>query len=274
MNISLFNGEFIAPNSKILPMESLAFMYGYGVFETLRTYDGQIFRASEHIDRMFSSAKKIHFEVPEKKQQILEWLEKVRAQSGVAEQRMKVVAIPEGIWISSLPLNNDPKVFEGVMMKSVRAERLFPEAKTLAYLDSYLAHNKAQEAGCYEALLVDHLGEVREGAYSNFFWFEGDTLCTREKGVLPGITREDVLKLSPFRVQYKNIAIEDLKKCDEAFLTQTSKGIVPVLKIDDVSFGNGKVGKRTKRLMELFEKQTQISGVVFSFDSGQAGVTD
>jgi branched-chain amino acid aminotransferase len=253
MKISLFNGQFIEPNSPILPMESLAFMYGFGVFETLRTYDGQIFRASEHMDRLFGSAEKISFEVPEKRDQILVWLESVRAKSGLAEQRMKVVAILEGIWISSIPLGNDPKVFEGVSMKSVNAERLFPEAKTLAYLDSYLAHQKAQKEGFYEALLVDHLGEVREGAYSNFFWFEGDSLCTRKNGVLPGITRDEVLKISPYEIQYKNISLKDLKKCDEAFLTQTSKGIVPVIQIDETVLNDGNVGKRTKDLMRLFE---------------------
>ena len=238
-------------------MESLAFMYGFGVFETLRTYNGEIFRAEAHINRLFSSAQKISFEIAETKKQILEWLELVREKSGISEQRMKIVAIPEGIWILSIPLVNDSKVFDGVSMKSINAERLFPEAKTLAYLDSYLAHTKAQKEGFYEALLIDHLGEVREGAYSNFFWFEGETLCTRKEGVLAGITREEILKISPFPIKLKNISFEDLKKCNEAFLTQTSKGIVPVVQIDSIVLNEGNVGERTRKLMRLFENATR-----------------
>ena len=80
--------------------------------------------------------------------------------------------------------------------------------------------------------LIDKNKEVYEGAYSNMFWFEGNSLCTRKEDVLPGITRKVVLELSPYKIKYKKIKLKDLLKKKEIFITQSVKGIVPIVKID------------------------------------------
>ena len=105
--------------------------------------------------------------------------------------------------------------------------------------------------GHFDALLINKEKEVFEGAYSNLFWFEGNTLCTREKDILPGITRELVIKNSPFKVKFKNITLKQLLNKKEVFTTQSVNLVVPIIKIDKTKIGNGKPGTKTSQIMNL-----------------------
>ncbi len=253
MTITLINNKFVSKKDAKVPLYSDAFMRGYGVFETLRTHGNkELFRVKDHLNRLFDSAKKIDLKIKHSKKEVLKMLQKVIKKSPHKIQRIKIIAIKEGIIISSIQTKIDPKVYKGVSVKSIDRMREIPEVKSLSYISSFLSHEEAVKKGYFEAILVNEKGEVYEGAYSNLFWFEADTLCTREKDVLPGITRKVVLEISPYKIKYKNIKLKDLLKKKEIFITQSVKGVVPVIKIDNKKIADAKVGTKTQEIMDLY----------------------
>ncbi len=228
---------------------------GYGVFETLRTYENKECPfAKLHLKRLFQSAKIIDLKIKYSKSEILKMLNKVINKSPHKIQRIKIMAIREGLILTSIKARINPSIYKGVSIKSMQITRSMPEIKSLSHLPSFLAHKKAVKQGFFEALLIDEKGEVFEGAYSNVFWFEGNTLCTRKDKVLPGIIRELIIKNSPFKIKFKTIKLKDLIKKDAIFLTNSINLIVPVVKLDNKKINNGKVGERTKRLIEEMKK--------------------
>ncbi len=252
--IILFNNKFV-PKSKAKVSILGSIGRGYGVFETLRTYDKKLPLAKKHIDRLFASAKKIDLKIKPTKYQILKMLEKVAKKSPHKTQRIKIMALEKDFIIISVTAKIDHKIYEGVKVNTIRMIRSLPEVKSISYLPSFLAHERAVKKGCFDALLLDKNNEVYEGAYSNLFWFEKNILCTRKNDILPGITRQIVLENSPYKTKFKNIKLKDLLKKDEIFLTQSITEIVPVIQIDNHIIGNGKIGEKTKRII----KEAQIS---------------
>lgn len=250
----------ISINNKILPAKkatisvmSDGFQRGYGVFETLRTFKNkEILYEKQHIQRFFNGAKKIDLKIKYKKEQIQKMLTKIVKKSPHKIQRLKIIAIPEGVIITSEPLKIDKDLYiKGVSCKSIQCLRAIPEVKSISYLPSFLSHQKASKKGYYEAILI-HKGEVYEGAYNNIFWFEKKILCTRKDQVLPGITAQELIKNSPYKVKYKKIKLKELIKKQEIFLTQSTKGILPIVKIDSHKINNGQPGEKTKKLMSIF----------------------
>jgi len=250
--IVLFNGTVISPHDPIISATSESFTFGFGVFETLRTYNKVIFKSKEHIERLFRSASLIGFPITVSKKDILDDLEQVVNQSSYSNQRIKITLIKEGIIVTSQELITEPDLEKGVSLLPVIQKRAFSSAKTLAYLDSYVSHQRAQKEGYYDALLTDEEQFVYEGAYSNIFWFEEESLYTRKENVLKGITADIVLNISLFKTGFKTIHLSEILKKDEIFLTQTSAGILPVTQIDNHTIGDGKVGQKTKKIMNEF----------------------
>lgn len=249
MDLILINNKFVKPSHAKISVLSEAFMYGYGVFETLRTFDKKIIKANEHINRLLNSAKKIELKIKYKKSEILKMLLKITEKSPFKNQRIKITAIKEGIIITSKKLTINKSIYKGVSVKTVLLKRSMPEIKSISYLESYFAHQQAVKQGYFEAILTDEKDEIYEGSYSNIFWFRGDTLCTRKDHVLAGITAQTVIKNSPFKVKFKKITLKNLLKSHEIFLTQTTTGIVPITKINNQKIGTGKPGIRTEKLL-------------------------
>lgn len=229
-----------------------------GVFETLRTYDGEIFKLDEHLARLEHSAKLLRFDLPVSIQDIGAFLKKAVEENPThlanpSELRLKCVATSEHVYIQTMPLLIDPSIYKGVPVISVMSTRRQPTAKALPYNKSFEAHTLARKQGAYEAILVDKKGEVTEGAYSNIFWVKDGKIYTRKEGVLEGITRKVVLDLVP--VKFQNILLEELKKVDELFLTKTTTGPVPITSIDGHLIADGKPGERTRELIQLFKRK-------------------
>ena len=109
-------------------------------------------------------------------------------------QRIKIVVIENFVIIISTKTKIDKNIYNGVKTISINRMREIPEVKSLSYISSFISHEEAVKKGYYEAILVNNKGEVYEGAYSNLFWFEKNTLCTREKEILPGLTRKAVIE--------------------------------------------------------------------------------
>lgn len=250
----LFNGKFIPEEKPIITATSEAFQFGLGAFETLRTYNKILFKPVEHVDRLFQSAERVGLQTSITKKSVLSDLQKIVQKSPYPEQRIKIILVREGTIITSQKLTLPKDFKRGVSLQSTVQRRAFPESKTLAYLDSYVVRMEAVHNGFYDGLLLDDQKNVYEGSYSNIFWFEEDTLCTRMDRVLPGITAQTVLELSPFKKLFRSIKYEDLLQKKEIFLTQTSSGILPVTRIDKHLISGGKVGERTKKIMQAFDE--------------------
>lgn len=250
MNIILQNNKFVK-DAKVSALGSIG--RGYGVFETLRTHNHTPLQTKEHINRLFHSAKQIDLKPKYSKEIITQQLNKVINKSPHKNQRIKIMALEKELIIISVPLKINKKIYEGVSCKSIECIRSLPEVKSISYLSSYLSHERATKEGYFDAILTDKNGEVFEGAYSNIFWFEENILCTRKTEILPGITRESVIKLSPYKIKFKTITIKELKKKNEVFLTTSVSGIVPIIKIDKTKIGNGNPGQNTKQLITKFK---------------------
>lgn len=261
MTTILINNKFVSPKNAKISILSDSFARGYGIFETLRTYkDKKIFKAENHIKRLFQSAKKIDLKISYSENQIFQMLKKVIKKSLHKIQRLKIIAIGEGIIIISIPFKDDKNLYKfGVSCKTVICNRAIPEVKSISYLPSFLSHQQAEKYGYYEAILIDKTGEVFEGAYSNIFWFEKNNLCTRKTEILKGITRDTVLKISPFPIKFETINLQNLLKQKEIFLTQSTRGIVPIVKIDNKKIGNGQPGEKTELLIKLFTQEVSSS---------------
>lgn len=244
--IILQNNKFI----KKAPKESLGPSSKKGIFETLRTFNQKPVLIALHLKRLFNSAKKINIKIKYSKKEIVVMLKKIIKKCKYKTQRIKIIATSNNLIITSRKAKIDKKIYSGVALQSINLRRKSPEIKSLSYLPSFLAHENAVKKGFFDALLTDDSNEVYEGAYSNIFWFEKDTLCTRKNKVLPGITREIILKNTKFKTKFKTIKLKDLKKQKEIFLTQSVNLVVPVTKIDNTKINQGKVGTNTKIIIK------------------------
>lgn len=165
----IINNKFVSEEKARLPINS-DLLLGYGVFETLRTYDDKkIFRVKDHLDRLFDSAEKIGLSIEYSKKEIAEMLKKIIEKSLYKNQRVKIVVIPEKVLVISSKINNDNSMYDGVKCMSLFCERSIPEIKSISYLPSFLAHRRAEEKGYFEAILLSKKKGVFEGAYSNIF---------------------------------------------------------------------------------------------------------
>ncbi len=244
--IILQNNKFI----KKAPIEAIGPSKKKGIFETLRTFNKKPILIELHLKRFFNSAKKINLKIQYSKKEILIMLKKVIKKSQNKTQRIKIVATSNNLIITSKKAKIDKKIYSGVALKSIKLQRKSPRIKSLSYLPSFLAHENAVKKGFFDALLIDDLNEVYEGAYSNIFWFEKNTLCTRKNKVLPGITRGIILKNTKFKIKFKTIKLKDLKKQKEVFLSQSVNLVVPITKIDITKINKGEVGTNTKTIIK------------------------
>ena len=246
----LINDKWIEKKEAKVDLFSDALMFGFGIFETLRTYEGKkIFSLDAHIDRLVFSAKQIK---SYSKNEIRNMVLKIVEKSNEDLQRIKILAIPEKLIVVSSKLEIDEKIYQGISVISLPGKRSLPHIKSTSYLDCYLGYQRAIESGFNEAIFIDKHNYVLEGTRSNIFWFNGDILLTREKDVLPGIIRNFIIQQTSFKVQFQNINIDDLKNKDEIFITNSVLGVVPVIKIDNQTVRNGIPGQRTNNLINIF----------------------
>lgn len=245
--IILHNNKFV---KKALVNAIGSYSRGEGIFETLRTFNKKPLLIELHLNRLFDSAKKINLKIKCNKKEITEMLDKVIKKSKHKTQRVKIIATTSDLIITSTEAKIDKKIYHGVALKTINLQRNMPEIKSLSGLPSFLAHKNAVKKGFFDALLIDDKNEIYEGAYSNIFWFEKNTLCTRKDKVLPGITRKIILKNTKFHTKLKTIELKNLKKQKEIFLTQSVNLIVPITRIDNTKINKGFVGENTRTVIK------------------------
>ncbi|MFA5800634.1 MAG: chorismate-binding protein [Candidatus Peribacteraceae bacterium] len=268
------DGRPARPDSPLLKFLDGKNTRARGVFETLKVDEGRILFLSEHLKRLQRSAKLTGLRLPKNLRQIRAFL--LRASRACpwsparpagrsparttpsgwdGPARLKVVCTDRHILIQSSELTLDAAEVGGIAVKIIPLTRRMPQAKALPYHREVAAHEVAVHDGFHEALLVDRQGFVREGAYSNIFWVEKGDIWTPGEGMLPGITRAAVLSIAKrLRVPMRfGLPTEKrLARADEAFLTRTTAGVVPVVRIESHAIGSGKPGPVTIRLRKAY----------------------
>jgi len=250
------DGKIVDEKNACIPVTSDAFLYGFVVFETIRTYNKKVFRLDDHLARLYVSADVLGLKSQWSFKQTYKAVAEILGKSKYPEEKIRVILTKKRLIITVEKLQEKPKNFyeKGVKIVSYLGKRNTPRAKILADSFLYLAHQYAESCGAYEALLVDPKKYyVRECAYANIFWVEGDELYTTNKNILFGITRDTVVELAG-QCHFEGIKLKSLINADEVFITQTTSGILPVIEIDGHKIGTGKPGAVTKKLMKAFGK--------------------
>jgi branched-chain amino acid aminotransferase len=261
-------------------------LYGDGIFEGIRAYNGRVFQLKEHIDRLFYSAKAILLTLPMSHPEIMAATIETCRRNKVRDGYIRLV-VTRGIGTLGLNPNRckNPSVIiiagkiqlypeelyrKGMEIITVPTVRnlhsaLNPAIKSLNYLNNILAKIEANNAGCEEAIMLNGEGFVSECTGDNVFIIKGDHLSTPplSAGALYGITRGVVLKLAAeagLKVSEPNLTRYDLFNADECFLTGTGAELVPVVKIDGRVIGTGKPGQLTTNLVSRYHSLTKASG--------------
>lgn len=250
------NGGKISSRKALIPLTSEAFLFGRAVFETMRTYRKILFRVEDHLKRLENSAKIIGLKLRWPVKKIKKHLEELICKVKWPESKIRIILTSTDLilMIEELQEKENSMYEKGVELVLYYGQRSLPEAKNLANIISYVAKEHAKQKKAYEAILIDDQGYVKECAYANIFWVRNGKLFTSDKGILKGITRQTIIELSD-HCRFKEIKYKDLLSADEVFITQSSSGILPVVRIENSKIGNGKPGPIGKELMRKFKEK-------------------
>ncbi|MFA4830840.1 MAG: aminotransferase class IV [Patescibacteria group bacterium] len=255
------NGKLIKTKDAVLPIDTIELMYGFGVYENLKIRNEKLFFVSDHVERLFYSAKQIDLQHNYKQKQVGGWIQELVKMNKIETANIKVILLggkePKLFIFMLNPLFVEKKDYrDGVKVITFAYERFAPQAKTLNMLPSYVAYQKAKAAGAYDALLLDRAGNITEGTRSNFFAIKGKILYTPpEKEVLSGITRKTVIDCATqngYKIKEQDIPLTKIFDCDGAFLTNTSGKIVPIKTINKQSFA--KISNELQQLRNLYNQ--------------------
>ena len=280
------NGEFVEKDQAVISVFDHGLLYGDGVFEGIRAYNGRVFRLKEHIVRLFESARAIMLKMPWSQQEIMDAVVQTCAVNGLKSGYIRLV-VTRGV--GTLGLNpylcDKPSIFviadsiqlypkemyeKGMDVVTVATIRnhpaaLSPAIKSLNYLNNILAKIEAINAGVPEAVMLNSDGYVAECTGDNLFIVKNGVLITTpiSAGALRGITRDTVIELAkaagiPFQEQ--TLTRFDLFIADECFLTGTAAEAIPVVKIDGRPIGDGTPGPITNQLIAKFHGLVQTEG--------------
>ena len=277
------SGKLVDKEQATVSVFDHGFLYGDGVFEGIRIYGGKVFLLGEHIDRLYESARAIRLEIPMAKADLTGAVNSTVAANGLSEGYVRLVvsrgagtlgldprktADPQIIIIVDTISLYPPEMYQhGLKLVTASTLRNHPQAlssriKSLNYLTNSLAKIEGSDAGCVEALMLNHKGEVAECTGDNIFIVQKGILKTPpvDAGILEGITRNAVIRLAreaKIPVAESTLLRHDIYVADECFLTGTAAEVIPVTSLDGRSIGQGKPGPITKDLLERFKKLTR-----------------
>lgn len=287
MSLKIFiDGKYFGERDAKVSVFDHGLLYGDGVFEGIRIYNGRVFKLREHIDRLFCSAKAILLKIPMSHAKIMsatvETCRKNELRDGYIRlivtrgvgtlglnpnrcKRGSVIIIADKIQV--YPAELYARGMEIVTVPTVRNlhSAVNPAIKSLNYLNNILAKIEANNAGVEEAVMLNSEGFVAECTADNLFIVKAGKLFTPplSAGALYGITRGtvmDIARESGMEVSEPNLTRYDLFNADECFLTGTGAEIIPVVKIDGRVIGSGKPGRVTRQLVEKYHALTKVTG--------------
>ncbi|MBI2252337.1 MAG: branched-chain-amino-acid transaminase [Armatimonadetes bacterium] len=280
------DGKYYPQEEAKISVWDHGYLYGDGIFEGIRAYNGRIFRLDQHIDRLYDSAKSILLKIPLAKAEMIEAVLETCRKNNISDGYVRLV-ISRGIGdlgldprkclkstiviiADKINLYSEEKYQNGLKVIIAATRKNFPEAlnpriKSLNYLNNILAKIEGIQAGAEEVVLINTNGFVTECSAENIFIYKKGILSTPRGsvGILEGITRDTVLEIAQnlgIKVEESLLTSHDLFVAEEFFLTGTAAEIIPVVEINGRIIGEGKPGKLTLRLLEEFRKITKIEG--------------
>lgn len=268
------DGAFVPADRAVIPVDDLAVIRGYGIFDLLRTFSGKPLFLEAHIDRLLQSAQKVGLAMPWSREALTKIvLETLRRNAHQEESNIRILITggsspdfmtPQGnprliVLVTPRPLLPETWYTKGVKIITVETGRRIPGAKSIDYLPATMALQKAREQGAVEALYVGRDGLVSECTTSNLFAVVGSQVITPGKRILSGVTRKVILDLAKghFSIDIRDLPLNELLSAEEAFITGTNKGLVPVVQIDDRVIGSGRPGACTQQLIALLRAHTE-----------------
>jgi len=278
------DGKFYPKSEAKISVYDHGLLYGDGVFEGIRAYNGIVFKLKEHIDRLYKSAHPIFLKIPLTKAELTEAVLKTLKKNNLTNAYIRLVVTrgvgdlgldprkcPKATIIiitePLLQLHSAEKVENGIntiitWVKRNPVDAATHEMKSLNYLNSILGKIEANNVGADEAICLDKTGYVCEGVGENIFIVRDGKLYTPpiSSGALDGITRALIIRLAKklgIEVTERNITPNELFTADEVFFTGTAAEVAPIREVNKRVIGTGKPGPVTKRIMREFEKATK-----------------
>ena len=280
------DGKYYDENKAKVSVFDHGLLYGDGIFEGIRAYNGRVFKLKEHIDRLFCSAKAILLEIPishaEITKAVVDTCRKNNLRDGYIRlvvtrgigtlglnpnrcKRGSVIVIADKIQVYPKEMYDNGMAIVTVATTRNLHSALNPAIKSLNYLNNILAKIEANNAGVEEAIMLNSEGFVAECTADNIFILKAGKMQTPplSAGALYGITRGVVMDLAQdagIAVSEPNLTRYDVFNADECFLTGTGAELIPVTKVDGRVIGSGKPGPITKSLVKRYHALTQVSG--------------
>lgn len=261
------NNKFIRYGEARLHISDLGLQRGYGIFDYFLEMDGRIPFYDLYLDRFYRSAEMMQLEVPLIREILKEKISFLLKSNGFGRSGIKLLLTGgysddlyspglSNFMILNMPLKHDPCEFnDGVKLLTLDYKRWWPEVKTTFYLPSLVMNRRLKEEGAIEVLYHQN-GFISETTRANFFLVKDGILITPGDGILKGITRKHVIKTAGgiMPVEERPVGLDEVWDCDEAFITGTSKHVMPVITVDCKIIGNGKPGNMTRRVAEVFDR--------------------
>ena len=286
------NGEFVTKENALVSVFDHGFLYGDGIFEGIRVYNGNVYRLDQHIKRLFDSAKSIMLNIgmtfEEVEKAILETLKKNNLKNAYirlvvsrgigdlgldpnkcSKSQVFIIAQQLALWPKEM-YDNGIKIIT-VPTRRNNPDALNPQIKSLNYLNNVLVKIEANRAGVSEALMLNAEGYVAEGSGDNIFIIRDGLLITPPTyiGALEGITRNaiiEIAKLLGYTVVEKPFTRHDVYIADEVFLTGTAAEVIAVIDVDGRQIGDGKPGPITHQLLAQFRKAVELDGTKVEYN--------
>jgi branched-chain amino acid aminotransferase len=286
MELIFIDGKFYPRENARVSIFDHGFLFGDGLFETIRAYNGVCFRLTEHLERLYLGAEVLRIIVPYSHKELVGFVAEAVHKNRLAEAYIRVTltrgvgkpgidprTCPKAsVIIAALPLTHYPaeayaQGWEAVILNVRRnsSEALPPEFKSMSFLNNILAKLELIDRGKPEGFFLNRQGYLTEGVVSNLFVVSGERIFTPDKdsGILPGITRKIVLELCEklkIPAEEKKMVPEELYQADECFVTNSLAEILPIRQIDNRLIGTGRPGPLTRHLhkhyQELVKKET------------------
>ncbi len=284
MSFQVFiDGKYYSKEEAKISVYDHGLLYGDGVFEGMRSYNGVVFRLQQHLERLWNSAKAIWLEIPMTQQAMADAVNQTLQRNELKDAYIRLV-VTRGAGTLGLDPNRttDPQVIiitdhialypaeyyenglEIITVSTIRNHpaALSPRIKSLNYLNNILAKIEGLQAGCVEALMLNHKGEVAECTGDNIFLVREGVVLTPpiDAGILEGITRQAVIDLAveaQLPIREVPLTKHDVYIANECFLTGSAAEVVPVVKVDSRVIGDGRPGAITRQLTEAFHELTR-----------------
>jgi branched-chain amino acid aminotransferase len=251
--------DFVEAKKAVLPVSDLSINRGYGVFDFLRIQNHQPVFLQDHIERLFASADAMHLDFPYSKEKLLDIINLLREMNTIPSSGIRInltggesvdgYSLNHPILIISqqpLELPSAEKFNKGLKLITYHHQRQLAHVKTIDYLMAIWLQPLLKQKQA-DDILYHQNGVVTECPRSNFFLInKDDSISTPSENILCGITRKKILKLSDFKIKEAKITIDDIKNAKAAFISSTSKIVLPVQQVDEVVFKDHSIVKEIK----------------------------